>query len=79
MHKNQKSTLMNHPLAGTKCYHTTPTHWKSPLTIANLITIAEDMACSTLHNDLLFNAQLNTGFTGLLHLGEMTLPNHVSF
>ena len=32
----------------------------------------------TIHDDLLFNAQLNTGFTGLLHLGEMTWPNRVT-
>ena len=31
-----------------------------------------------MHDDLLFNAQLNTGFTGLLCLGEMTWPNRIA-
>ena len=44
----------------------TLTKHKSPLTITNLLTIVDDLASSTLHDNLLFNALLNTGFTGLL-------------
>jgi hypothetical protein len=76
--QNRKTALVNRTLAGAKRYHATPTHRKSPLTVANLVTVAEDLACSTLHDDLLFNAQLNTAFTGLLRLGEMTWPDRVS-
>jgi hypothetical protein len=71
-----KFTLVNRTLAGTNHYHVTPTHQKSPLTIANLVTILEDLACSSLHDNLLFNAQLNTEFTSL-HLEEMTWSDRV--
>jgi hypothetical protein len=58
--QNRKSALVNRTLAGAKRYRGTPTNRKSPLTVANLLTVAEDLAHSTLHDDLLFNAQLNT-------------------
>jgi hypothetical protein len=73
-----KSSLVNRTLAGAKRYRGTPTKRKSPLTIANLITVADNLASSTVHDDLLFKAQLNTGFTGLLHLGEMAWPDIIS-
>ena len=76
--QNRKSALVNQTLAGTKCYHSTPTKQKSPLPVVNLLTVAEDLTLSTIHDNLLFNAQLNTGFTGPLHLGEMTWPDHVA-
>ena len=75
---NLKSALVNRTLAGAKQYHGTPTKRKSPLTIAHLLTVANDLASSTLHDDLLFNALLNTGFTGLLQLGELTWPDKVT-
>jgi hypothetical protein len=52
--------------------------WKSPLTILNLVTVVDDLASSTVYDDLLFNAQLNTAFTGLLYLGEMTWPDTIA-
>src|ERR1700683_3957385 len=51
---------------------------KSPLTITNLLTFSHDLALLTDHNDFLFNAQLNTGFTGLLCLSGMTWPNKIT-
>ena len=51
---------------------------KTPLTVTNLLTVANHLAHSTIYGDLLFNAQLNTGFTGLLCLGEMTWPDRIS-
>ena len=63
---------------GAKQYHGTPTKHKSPLTVAHLLNIANDLASSTLHNDLLFNALLNTGFAGLLQLGELAWPDKVA-
>jgi hypothetical protein len=68
----------NCTLAGAKRYRGTPTSRKSPLTISNLLTVSHDLASSTIHDDLLFNAQFNTGFTGLLRLGEMTWPNKIA-
>jgi hypothetical protein len=75
---NRKTTLVNQTLAGTKCYHGTPTKRKRPLTVTNLLTVADNLAQSTIHDDLLFNTQLNTGFTGLLRLSELTWPDRVS-
>jgi hypothetical protein len=76
--QNRKSSLVNRTLAGAKRYRGTPTKRKSPLTIANLVTVADDLGSSTVHDDLLFNAQLNTGFTGLLRLGEIVWPDTIS-
>lgn len=76
--KNHPSILTTCMLAGAKHYWSSPTTRKSPLTVAILVTISMDLASSTNHDDLLFNVQLNTGFTGLFHLGEMTWPNKIS-
>ena len=50
----------------------------APLTTANLLVVSRDLCLSLDHDDLLFDAQVNTGFTGLLHLGEMTWLNKVT-
>jgi len=76
--QNRKSPLVVRTLAGAKRYRGTPTHRKSPLTVVNLVTVSADLSTSTSHDDLLFQAQLNTGFTGLLRLGELTWPNTIS-
>src|ERR1700691_5384400 len=76
--QNQKSPLIIHTLADAKCYWGTPTKQKSPLTITNLVTVLDNLTVSNIHDDLLFNAQLNTGFTGLLCLGKMTCPDMIS-
>ena len=70
--QHRKSALVNQTLAGAKQYRGTPTQHKSPLTIAN------HLAPSTLHNNLLFNTLLNTSFTGLLHLSELTWPDKIT-
>jgi hypothetical protein len=76
--KNRASSLVTRTLAGAKRYRGTATIRKSPLTIANLLFVSHDLAPSTDHDDLLFNAQLNTGFTALLRLGELTWPNKIA-
>jgi hypothetical protein len=76
--KNRASSLVTRTLAGAKRYRGTATIRKSPLTIANLLFVSHDLAPSTDHDDLLFNAQLNTGFTALLRLGELTWPNEIA-
>jgi hypothetical protein len=75
--KNCASSLVTHTLAGAKQYHGTATIQKSPFTIANLLFIYHDLVPSTNYDNLLFNAQLNTGFTALLCLGELTWPNNM--
>ena len=76
--KNRHSSLVARTLAGAKRYRGTPTIRKSPLTVADLLVVSHDLAPSTDHDDLLFHAQLNTGFTGLLRLGELTWPNQIA-
>ena len=76
--KNHHSSLVVRTLAGAKRYQGTPTIRKLPLTVADLLVVSHDLVPSTEHDDLLFHAQLNTGFTGLLHLGELTWPNQIS-
>jgi hypothetical protein len=48
------------------------------VTVANLLLISCDLISSSVHDDLLFHAQLNTGFTGLLRLGKLTWPDKVA-
>ena len=76
--KNRASSLVAHTLAGAKQHHARPTIRKSHLTTANLLIISGDLSLSSDHDDLLFDAQLNTGITGLLCLGKMTWPNKVT-
>jgi hypothetical protein len=76
--KNRHSSLVARTLAGAKRYRGTPTIRKSLLTVADLLVVSHDLAPSTDHDDLLFHAQLNTGFTGLLRLGELTWPNQIA-
>ena len=76
--KNRASSLVTRMLAGAKRFRGTATIRKSPLTVANLHFVSHDLAPSTDHDDLLFDAQLNTGFTALLRLGELTWPNKIA-
>jgi sorbitol-specific phosphotransferase system component IIA len=46
--------------------------------VTNLLVISHDLATSTDHDDLLFDAQVNTGFTGLFHLSNMTWPDKIA-
>jgi hypothetical protein len=75
---HHKSALINCTLAGAKQYHDTPTKCKSLLTAAHLLTLTDDLASSTLHDGLLFNALFNTSITSLLCLREMTWPNKIT-
>src|SRR6202050_5298451 len=76
--KNCTSSLVTRTLAGAKRFQGIPTVRKSPLTVNNLLVISHDLATSTDHNDLLSDAQVNTRFTGLLCLGDMTWPDKIA-
>ena len=69
------SELVACTLAGAKWCCGTPTVCKSPLTVVNLLHVSNDLASSAHHDNILFNAQLNSGFNGLLHLGGLTWPD----
>ena len=49
---------------------------KRTLTTNDLHSVVNHYKNSTLHNDLLFISMLQTGFFGLLRLGEMTFPDN---
>jgi hypothetical protein len=56
--------------------HGTPTKRKSPLTTAQLQLITMQFVASDDHDDKLFITMLNTGYTGLLRLAEMTMHDN---
>src|ERR1700722_6394482 len=55
--KNCASSLVARTLAGAKRHHGRSTIRKSPLTTANLLIVSRDLALSSDHDDLLFDAQ----------------------
>ena len=50
---------------------------KSPLTVQHLSYIHNHLTVSQHLDNLLFNTQINMGFSALLHLGELVSPNKV--
>lgn len=73
--KNRNSRLVANTLAGCKRMRGTPTSRKIPLTRAHLIHIYKSLPPIPSHDDLLFAAQIFTGFAVLLRLGELTNPD----
>ena len=73
---NRASALVKRTLRGAIRRHGCPTKRKSPLTTAQLQSVATDLANSHDHDDLLFLSMLNTGFPGFLRLGEMTVSDN---
>jgi hypothetical protein len=73
---NRASALVKCTLIGALRGHGHPTKPKLPLTTAQLQSIASNLANSRNHNDMLFLSMLNTGFPGLLRLGEMTINDN---
>ena len=75
IHPNRATALVKRTLKGAHRRHGQPTVWKSPLTTTHLCTIADTLGDSRDHDDMLFLCMINTGFTGLLRLGEMTVSD----
>lgn len=73
---NRNSALVKRTLKGAMRRHSKPTSRKSPLTVNHLQTINNKLGGSADHDDMLFNSMINTGFTGLLRLGEMTMHDN---
>ena len=73
--KHWKSLLVHHTLKGCKRIHVSPTKQKRALTHDDLLLVMNHYHLSSLHDDLLFVAQLLTGFFALLRLGELTVPD----
>ena len=74
----QNSALVSRTLAGCKRLYGRPSHCKCALTTADLLTVYNDLAHSTAHDDLLFLTQLLSGFNALLRLGELVWPDKIT-
>ena len=72
---NRASALVKRTLKGALRRHGRPTKRKSPLSTTQLQSITSHFAHSRDHDDMLFLSMLNTGFPGLLRLGEMTVAD----
>jgi len=75
IHAAHNSALVHRTLQGCRRLCATPTTRKRALTLADLETVVNTLAGSVDHDDILFLAQLLTGFFALFHLGEMTYPD----
>jgi hypothetical protein len=74
--KNRKSILVSRTLTGCMRRYGTPTIRKDPLSVSDLRRIINSHQTPLSHDDLLFLAQLLTGYTALLRLGEMVFPDN---
>ena len=72
IHANRATALVKRMLKGARRRHGRPMTRKAPLTTSHLCVIADSLHDSRVHDDMLFLAMINTGFAGLLRLGEMT-------
>jgi hypothetical protein len=70
---NRTTALVKRTLKGALRRHGRATVRKSPLTTTQLRTITDSLDHSREHDDMLFLSVLNTGFAGLLRLGELTV------
>jgi hypothetical protein len=73
---NRASALVKRTLKGALRRHGQPTKRKAPLTTIHLQSIFTALHRSQDHDDMLFLSMLNTGFPGLLRLGEMAVNNN---
>jgi hypothetical protein len=75
----RKSMLLRRTIAGCKRLRGLPTTRKRALTMDDLRLVVHHYSTITpSHDDLLFVAQLLTGFFALMRLGELTIPNDSS-
>jgi len=72
---SRNSALVHRTLQGCKRMRAVPTSRKQALTVEDLETVIDKLSSCIDYNDILFLAQLLTGFSALFRLGEMTYPN----
>jgi len=73
---NRASALVKRTLKGAFRRRGRVVKRKSLLTTTHLQSITTDLSASVAHDDMLFLCMLNTGFAGLLRLGEMTVSDN---
>ena len=71
----RNSAIVHRTLQGCKRLRAMPTTCKRALTLTDLKTVANALADSIDYDDILFLAQLLTGFFALFRLGELTYPD----
>ena len=74
----RNSPLVSRTLTGCKRLRGTPTVRKALISRLDLERVIRLYTARTAHDDLLFVAQLLTGFSALLRLGELTVPDNES-
>jgi hypothetical protein len=76
--QNRKTFLVSRTMAGCMRRFGTATKRKSPLSHTDLKLVLDNITSSPPHDDLLFCAQLFSGFHGLMRLGELVFPDKKS-
>ena len=71
----RRSPLVERTMKGCLRLKSSPTKRKRALTFDDLLKVVNELAGSTLHDDLLFQSMLLTGFFALMRLGELTFPD----
>ncbi|CAL1712292.1 unnamed protein product [Somion occarium] len=74
----RSSALVSRTLRGCKRLRSTPIRRKRALTPADLQSVAQTLAGNDNYDNLLFLAQLFTGFHALMRLGELVWPDNVN-
>ena len=72
---SRHTPLVERTMKGCLRLHSSAIHRKRALTLADLALVLSTLSQSRLHDDLLFQTMLLTGFFALLRLGELSFPN----
>ncbi|THU76080.1 hypothetical protein K435DRAFT_555335, partial [Dendrothele bispora CBS 962.96] len=73
---NRNSQLVRKTLAGMKRLRSRPVQRKLPLTTEHLLKSENRLSPSSSYDDILFVSMAQSGFSGLLRLGELTIPDN---
>ncbi|KIJ66314.1 hypothetical protein HYDPIDRAFT_61093, partial [Hydnomerulius pinastri MD-312] len=76
--ENRMSRLVKRTLQGSMRRFSSSITQKEPLTKNHLLTVMGHTPRPISHDDLLFRAQLETGFFGLMRLGELVWPDKLA-
>jgi len=77
--KARNSMLVSHTMTGCQCHFGTPVKWKHPLSTSDLQTVISAIGSLIHHDDKLFLSMLETGFHGLMRLGEISFPDNITW
>ncbi|KIJ46785.1 hypothetical protein M422DRAFT_164836 [Sphaerobolus stellatus SS14] len=72
----RKSVLVQKTLLGCKRLRHSEPKWRKALELSDLNMLVQTVGSSESHNDILFLAQVTSGFFGLNRLGELVWPDN---